>query len=191
MVSWISHQVSSYPGQASNKGEDNDDSVAGTEPSSEPENVKCQAYQIQLLRDRYRLLADDPCKISTACEIYVGNFDSVSRRLDGVGFSFALPTAHMCRTHHLSYQAHAKHHTCPDNERTGRGFVKVTKDNRPVTECVHHMKLRSKQEGVGKGCFRTTGDNISVTASKRSSLPNSTKTGKVAHGSSRSESSDL
>ena len=76
----------------------------------------------------------------------MGDLDSVARRFGGVEVSVALPTVHMCRTRHLLHQAHVKHHTWSDNERTGRGFANATRDNQPVTECVHHTKLRSQED---------------------------------------------
>ena len=87
VVSLIAYKVASYPEFTNRKGEDHDDSAPGTEPPSESETTKCQNYQIQLFRDRYRLLADDPRNAPAQEGIYVGDFDSAARVLDGVGIS--------------------------------------------------------------------------------------------------------
>ena len=63
-----------------------------------------------------------------------------------------------------------KNHTRPDADCADRGFANLNKNDQSITECVHRMKLRPKKAGDGKGNFRVTDDNISVTSPKWPSL---------------------
>ena len=86
-VARIAYKVASYPEFTKRQREDNDDSVSGTEHPSESDATKCQAYKIQLMRDRYRLLVDAPCNAPTTDEIYVSDCDIAGRVLGGVEVS--------------------------------------------------------------------------------------------------------
>ena len=169
-----------------------DDPVSGTEPPGESETMTCQAYQVQLLRGRYRLLADIACQISTTESMNVSEFNSVARVLGGYEVSVSLPEAPLRRTHQILYQKHVMSHTCSDVDCMDHGFVNLNKDDQPIIECMHRMKMGIKGGGVGKGKYRTPGDNISVASSRGHSVrnvPNPSK--KATQLSSRSDSSDL
>ena len=150
MVSWFGYKVAIYPEHPPKHESDHDDGLSGTEPPSETESSKCQAYQIQLLRDKYRLLVDAPCETTNVSEMYVIEFDSVAVLLDGVEVEVSLPTMYLCRAHQHLYQTHVETNTCSDIGCVDRGFINVTTEGQPIMACVQHMKSRPKQEGVGK-----------------------------------------
>ena len=135
VVSRVAYKFASYP-ECLRKEVDHDGPVSGTEPPSESETTNCQAYQVQLLRDRYRLLVDAPCNTKTIEGIYVGDFDSADRVSDGVEVFASLPTVSTCRDHQLLYRSHVKNHTCSEADCADRGFANPNKDDRQITECV-------------------------------------------------------
>ena len=144
--------------------------ASGTEHPSEPETSLCEAYQAQLLRDRYRLLSDTRCRTSTTEAVNVSDFDSVARVLNGYEVSVSLPGVALCRAHQIAYQKHLAGNTCSTVDCSDRGYLNLDKRDQPVLECMHHMKHRIKDEGVGKGAFHIPGDNISIDSSHEPNL---------------------
>ena len=95
MVSWFAYKVASYSAHPPIKESDRGDVRSGTEPPSETESPKCQEYQIQLIRDKYRLLVGSPCKTIDVAEMYVIDFDSAAVLLGGVEVGESLPTVYL------------------------------------------------------------------------------------------------
>ena len=94
------------------KTEEDSDKISATEPPIGDETGCCMAYQVQLLRDQYRLLSDERCSASTGSKIRLSDFDSASQLIDGVEVSAALPTITLCRKHQKGYKKHITFHTC-------------------------------------------------------------------------------
>ena len=95
----------------SEKIDDDPGIVSATEPPSGDESGVCMAYQVQLLRDEYRLLSNERCNDVSDAKMNIGDFDSVAQLIGGVEVSVSLPTVFMCPRHQGVYTKHALSHT--------------------------------------------------------------------------------
>lgn len=113
--------------------------ISVTEPPGDDEISKCQANKVLLLRDRCRLLTETPFARNTCEEMYVSDFDSVTRVIDGVEISVLLPTAPMCRAHQMLCQTHVPNIRVLTLNALIAAPLHLGNNGRPVTECAHHM----------------------------------------------------
>ena len=196
LMTWFVFKVASYgPGDSKVSDWENDDDdldpTSGTEPPSEPETSLCEAYRVQLLRDRYRLLSDKKCRTLHVETANVSEFDSVARFINGHEVSVSLPGVSLCRTHQRAYLDHVEENTCSTLDCMDRGYLNCDGRDQPVVECMQHMKLRIKSEGVGKGALYAEDDNISIASSRKKHSKKTRSSKKITRVSSKSESSEL
>ena len=88
---------------------DQRETLSGDAPPSGPESDKCQAYKVQLLRGRYRLLVHSPRPNMTTNEMAIIDCDRIARVVGGVEVSVFRPNVTMRPIHHQLYASHVKH----------------------------------------------------------------------------------
>ena len=169
--SWIAFKVATASvGMSFSRAGDLIDNPSGTEPPSESEGGRRQAYHVKLLIDQYCLLADSPCQVIKDRGMYIKDYDSVARKIDGCEVFVTLPKVPMCLVRRSAYVQHVSSFTWPNCDCIERGFNNKA-DGRPIVECVNRMGKRLKFERQGRGYALPADGNISAVSSKKSNIP--------------------
>ena len=88
----VGFQVATEQGRNSSKKDLNHADVeSGTAPPSESETNACQAYQVQLIRGRSRLIPDHRCDGAAYVSMNMRDFDSISQIIGGVEVAASPP----------------------------------------------------------------------------------------------------
>ena len=184
VCAWIAFNAATAPGRESVKKDSDPAEVApGAEPPSDSETHSCQPYRCQLLRGKYRLLADPRSTETTDTFMNIREYASIAHINGGVGvsvslslsLSLSLPSVPLCSLHHAAYTAHASSHTGSMMDCIDRGYRNVKERGKEISGCRNHMRTRLEFAGRNHNRAKQADYNIIIAPPKHSDFATSSR----------------